>query len=131
VVWTQNASMNIADKARLAAEQARVLRPGGRLVFQEVLAGPGGAVLYPTPWARNPATSFLVPPEHLREVLRSVGFEERVWEDVSPEAHAVRGTRGVTAGVLVYGSDYAEMNAAMLRNEAERRVLNVRAVLQR
>ncbi len=36
VVWTQFASMNIPDKARLVAEQRRVLRPGGRLVCQEV-----------------------------------------------------------------------------------------------
>ena len=38
----QNASMNIPDKTRLVAEQRRVLRPGGRLVFQEIFAGPGG-----------------------------------------------------------------------------------------
>jgi len=49
VVWTQNASMNIPGKARLVAEQRRVLRRGGRLVFQEIFAGPGGDLLCPVP----------------------------------------------------------------------------------
>src|SRR6266851_10406184 len=70
VVWTQNASMNIPDKARLVAEQRRVLRHGGRLVFQEIFAGPCGDLLCPVPWARDPATSFLVPPEQIRTLLR-------------------------------------------------------------
>ena len=42
VVWSQNASMNIADRDRLYSEMHRVLKPGGRLVLQEVVAGPGG-----------------------------------------------------------------------------------------
>ena len=40
VVWTQNSGMNIADKERLYAGFARVLRPGGLLVIQEPMAGP-------------------------------------------------------------------------------------------
>src|SRR5712692_305447 len=85
VVWTQNASMNIPDKARLVAEQRRVLRPGGRLVFQEIFAGPGGDLVCPVPWARDPATSFLVPPEQVRTLLREAGFEERVWLPLAPD----------------------------------------------
>jgi SAM-dependent methyltransferase len=40
VAWTQHASMNIEDKARLYQEMARVVRVGGRLAFFDVLAGP-------------------------------------------------------------------------------------------
>jgi ubiquinone/menaquinone biosynthesis C-methylase UbiE len=61
VVWTQNASMNIPDKARLVAEQRRVLRPGGRLMFQEIFAGPGGDLVCPVPWARDPRASWSHP----------------------------------------------------------------------
>ena len=42
MVWTQNSGMNIADKERLYAGFHRVLRPGGRLAFQEPMAGPAG-----------------------------------------------------------------------------------------
>lgn len=38
VVWTQNSGMNIADKERMYAGFARVLRPGGLLALQEPMA---------------------------------------------------------------------------------------------
>src|SRR6201987_3732420 len=51
VVWSQNASMNIADRDRLYSEMHRVLKPRGRLALQEVLGGPGRQPHYPVPWA--------------------------------------------------------------------------------
>jgi SAM-dependent methyltransferase len=108
VVWTQNASMNIPDKARLVAEQRRVPRRGGRLVFQEIFAGPGGDLLCPVPWARDPATSFLVPPEHVRTLLREAGFDERVWLPLTPDerAPATPATAPVrSAAAVVHGPD--------------------------
>src|SRR4051794_38762215 len=53
VVWAQNSSMNITDRDRLYGEIRRVLRTGGRFALQDVLAGPGGAPYYPTPFARE------------------------------------------------------------------------------
>jgi len=58
VVWSQNASMNIADRDRLYAEMCRVLKRGGRLALQEVVAGQGGEPHYPVPWAPNRASAF-------------------------------------------------------------------------
>ncbi|MGI9146284.1 MAG: class I SAM-dependent methyltransferase [Chloroflexota bacterium] len=134
VVWTQNASMNIPDKARLVAEQWRVLRPGGRLVFQEIFAGPGGDLVCPVPWARDPATSFLVPPEQLRSLLHEAGFEERVWLPMTPDERtpAEAGIAPVrSAAVVVHGPDAVAMEAASRRNQAEQRVSYLRAVCVR
>lgn len=43
VVWMQNVGMNIPDKQRLYEEINRVLKPGGRFAFQEMVAGETGA----------------------------------------------------------------------------------------
>ena len=59
VVWTQNSGMNIADKERLYVGFHRVLRPGGRLAFQEPMAGPVQPLIFPTMWAHDAATSAL------------------------------------------------------------------------
>ncbi|MDQ6669419.1 MAG: methyltransferase domain-containing protein [Chloroflexota bacterium] len=134
VVWTQNASMNIPDKARLVAEQRRVLRPGGRLVFQEICAGPGGDLVCPVPWARDPAISFLVPPEQVRTLLRETGFEERVWLPLAPgeRTPAASATEPVrSAAAVVHGPDAVAMEAASRRNQAEQRVIYLRGVFVR
>jgi MPBQ/MSBQ methyltransferase len=132
VVWTQNASMNIPDKARLVAEQRRVLRPGGRLVFQAIFAGPGGDLVCPVPWARDPATSFLVPPEQVRTLLRKAGFEERVWLPLVPDERGIAATASTrSAAAVVHGPDAVAMDVASRRNQAEQRVIYLRAVLVR
>jgi SAM-dependent methyltransferase len=133
VLWTQNASMNIPDKAGLVAEQRRVLRRGGRLVFQEIFAGPGGDLICPVPWARDPATSFLVSPEQVRTLLREAGFAERAWLPVTPEQPAT-GTGATpvrSAAAVVHGPDSATMEASSRRNQAEQRVIYLRAVFVR
>jgi sarcosine/dimethylglycine N-methyltransferase len=38
VVWTQHVVMNIADRERVYREYRRMLRPGGKLAFYDVLA---------------------------------------------------------------------------------------------
>jgi SAM-dependent methyltransferase len=70
VVWMQNSSMNIPDKARLFGEVRRVLRSGGLLALQEVVLGPAGLpVRFTVPWADVAPLSFLRAPGTLRQTL--------------------------------------------------------------
>jgi SAM-dependent methyltransferase len=86
LVWTIQMQMNIADKPALYREMARVLRPGGCLVFQDIVAGVGGPIHTPVPWASEPGQSFLAMPDDLRAMIASAGFEELTWRD-SSDAH--------------------------------------------
>jgi SAM-dependent methyltransferase len=86
VVWTQHVSMNIADKAGLYAEIGRVLKPGGRLAFFDVVAGDESPPHFPVPWANGPDRSFLAQPETIRETLEQGGWTITRWEDLTPEA---------------------------------------------
>lgn len=83
VVWTEHVQMNIADKQAFYAEIARVLAPGGRLLFHDIFQGGGGPVLFPVPWAEDSSISFLVAPEVARDILGNLGFTIREWEDKS------------------------------------------------
>ncbi len=82
VVWTEHVQMNIADKRRFYGEIARVLAPGGRLVFHDIFRG-HGELHYPVPWADMSSISFLATPDEVREILQTVGFRILDWEDTS------------------------------------------------
>jgi SAM-dependent methyltransferase len=86
VVWAQNSFMNIADKDGLYAGIYRVLRKGGRLAFQEVMAGPVQPLHFPVHWADSPAISFLRSPAEARALLQRLGFVEVAWADTTAAA---------------------------------------------
>lgn len=66
--------MNIADKARLFAEIARVLRPGGRLGIYDVMLCGTGELAFPVPWATTSATDAIASPADYREALVAAGL---------------------------------------------------------
>ena len=73
-VWSYAVTMNIADKEGLGREVARVLKPGGRFSCNEIAQGPGGAPVFPMPWATDGTSSFLVSPKAMRAALEAGGL---------------------------------------------------------
>jgi len=72
--YSQNVSMNIADKAAFFGEAHRVLRPGGAFALSELALGDGGAVLYPAPWSSDGVHSHLLTEQQTLEALGKAGF---------------------------------------------------------
>ena len=83
--YSMNVSMNIADKDAFYREIHRVLRPGAWLALSEIAKGPGGDMMYPTPWAETAASSFLATPEDTRARLEANGFSIVQFRDAKAE----------------------------------------------
>lgn len=78
---TFHVAMNIADRPRLYAEAARVLRPGAPFAIYDVLKGPTEGMLFPTPWAATAETNHLVTAADMRSLLGDAGFDVTHQED--------------------------------------------------
>jgi SAM-dependent methyltransferase len=129
--YSQHVAMNIADKAALYGEVARVLKPGGRFGIYELLQGTGGEVHFPVPWAGDPSTSFLVGPEELRGLLEGAGFEIVSWRDTTAEGRAwfqKMGRRIAAEGPpplgfhVLLGVDFSAMARNQVKNLVEDRI---------
>lgn len=139
LVWTQHAAMNIADKAGLYREVARVLKPGGRFGLYDILAGPAGAPHFPVPWASEPAWSHLEAPEALREAVLASGLRQRHWRDLtadtkawSEKAVAAQRSAGAPSGqALILGPGFATMIDNLRRSLLEDRLAVVQAVFEK
>lgn len=137
VAWTQHASMNIPDKAALYGELRRVVKPGGRLAFFDILAGPAGPLHFPVPWSTDETWNFLEPVDSTRALVEGAGFEVTLWEDVTEQAAAffamaAAATAGPDGpgplGIHLLISDPATKLANFGRNLAEDRARAVRCV---
>jgi SAM-dependent methyltransferase len=137
---TQHVGMNIADKVALYQETHRVLRTGARFGLYDAIAGDGGEVLLPVPWAREEKDSFLIDEDALREALAAGGFVVESWRDTTDLGRlwfAGMAARVAADGPpplglhLVMGADFPAMGRNMRRNLEEGRVALVEVVCRR
>ncbi len=140
IVWTQHAAMNIPDKSRLYREIWRVLRPGGKLAINDILAGPGGEVLFPVPWARDPSISFLLTSQELLDTLLEIGFEIVIWRNTTDSGRSwfrqmqerMRKDGPPSVGLqLLLGPEFRKMAHNQFINFEEDRIVLIEAVVRR
>ena len=133
--FLQHVAMNIADRARLYREIRRVLKQGGRFATYDVVLS-GGEPHYPVPWARTPATSFLLTAEATRAAIEGAGFRTLVCQDDSETAKAwftqVRASGAPPSPNLglVMGPDFAQLSGNLARNLGEGRLGILTAVFE-
>lgn len=140
VVWTQHASMNISDKAKLYEEMHRVLKPGGFMAMYDILAGPGGDIHFPVPWAREPSISFLVGAAELQALLQQAGFEIVSWRDTTEAGRlwfetmterVQRKGRPVLGYHILLGDDFPIMARNQVKNLREDRIILLQVVAKK
>jgi sarcosine/dimethylglycine N-methyltransferase len=139
VVLLQHVAMNIPDRARLYREIRRVLKSGGRFATFDVVLNsvePQYPVQYPLPWARTPATSFLLTAAATREAIETAGFRTLAWQDDTEAAKAwfaqMRQSEPPPSPNLgvVMGPDFAQLAANLGRNLMEGRFGVLTAVFE-
>ncbi|HEX3765869.1 MAG TPA: methyltransferase domain-containing protein [Kofleriaceae bacterium] len=134
-VLLQHVAMNISDRARLYREIRRVLKASGRFATFDVVLH-GGEPHYPVPWARTPATSFLLTADATRAAIELAGFRMRTWQDDTESGKAwiaqLRASGPPPAPNLgiVMGPDFAQLATNLGRNLVEGRLGVLTAVFE-
>jgi SAM-dependent methyltransferase len=140
VLWTQHTAMNINDKTQLYSEMFRVLKPGGHLAIYDVMAGPGGEVYFPVPWARDSSISFLATEDELRRYLETAGFRIMSWRDTTEtglawfaakSAEKKKQGRPIVGYHLLLGDDFPQMGRNQLRSFNEKRMTLLQVIARR
>jgi ubiquinone/menaquinone biosynthesis C-methylase UbiE len=140
VVWTEHTQMNIGDKSRFHSEVARVLKPGGRFVFHDILQGEGGEPYYPLPWANDASISYLAKVESLRGLLRDARFSILAWEDRSQKSlewftaateKVKKGGRSPLGLHLLMGENAKVKSQNQIRNLQEKRIAVIQGVAKK
>jgi ubiquinone/menaquinone biosynthesis C-methylase UbiE len=122
-VWCHNVTMNIADRATLAREVARVLRRQGRFSCVETAQGPGGPPVFPLPWAKDPSASCLATPEAMCAAVEQAGL--RIVEQINFAAEVVkRGEPPHQANDVVMGDDFEQRRANVMTGLQEQRLVD-------
>ncbi len=85
---TIHVAMNIPAKDKVYDQARRVVKPGGIFAVYDVLQGEGGDVLFPVPWAREPAISHLATPDEMSSLLTDAGFKVLDSHDSTDESQA-------------------------------------------
>jgi ubiquinone/menaquinone biosynthesis C-methylase UbiE len=152
VVWTQHASMNIADKKRLYSEMHRVLKPGGgKLAIYDIFKGnsssdmdASSSIHFPVPWAPDPSISHLISGEETRKLLKEgvAGFKELAWEDKTESVidwvkQMMKRAQQTSGGPpplglhVIGGPQWSEMVKNALKNLEEGRITVAQGIFER
>jgi MPBQ/MSBQ methyltransferase len=140
VVWTEHVQMNIADKKGFYGEMARVLKPGGQLVFHDIFSGANDGLRFPVPWAADASINHLIGVADLQALLSNCGFSTVRWEDKTDASvdffqtvlARVQAEGWTPLGLhLLMGDNAADKFGNMFRNLQEDRVRVVQAVMER
>jgi MPBQ/MSBQ methyltransferase len=137
--WTQAVTQNVADKRSFVDEIARVLKPSGRVAMFEILAGPGGALELPVPWADRADQSWLVTGGELRALLGAAGLEVTTWNEgpkaVEAIGHAAQRVKMTPAaerlGLDLLMPDFKARMAGLASNVAQQKIVLVQVIAQR
>ena len=135
IVFLQHVAMNIADRAGLYREIRRVLKPGGKFLTYDVVSN-GGEPLFPVPWSRTPATSYLLTATATHQAIEPVGFRTLISRDDSEAGKAwfmaMRASGPPPSPNLgvVMGRDIVELSANLGRNLVEGRLGILTAVFE-
>ena len=123
------------QSGQVSFETASALElPFGDGHFDVVLNG--GEPHYPVPWARTPATSFLLTAAATRAAVEPAGFRTLTWQDDSEDAKAwfaqLRGAGPLPSPNLgvVMGPDFMQLTANLGRNLMEGRLGILTAVFE-
>jgi sarcosine/dimethylglycine N-methyltransferase len=135
IALLQHVAMNIFDRARLYREIRRALKSGGRFATFDVVSI-GDEPHYPLPWARTPATSFLLTAAATREAIEAAGFRTLEWRNDTEAAKAwfahLRASGpppSLNLGVVM-GPDFAALAANLGRSLMEGRLGILTAVFE-
>jgi SAM-dependent methyltransferase len=140
-VFLLHVGMNIPDKAALAAEAWRVLKPGGVLGVYDVMRMNAGELVFPVPWSTTPATSFVATPKEYRNALEEAGFVLKEEHDRSAVAAQffkdLQGSASRAAGPpplglhILMGADAADKVRNMIEHVLEGTVAPVELIAQK
>jgi SAM-dependent methyltransferase len=81
LVWSQDAFLHSGDRGRVIDEAARVLRPGGRIVFTDPMTEDGVDPASLTPILERIQLATLATPGFYRDALRAAGLVQVGFED--------------------------------------------------
>ncbi len=137
LVWMQHVTMNIENKRALFDEIQRVLKPEGRLVFHEIMAGDGSELHYPVFWASQSSLSHLSVPDEIQALLSESGYAQLGWNEVTQTATnwfqnminkiKQNGPPSLGLGTLV-GTDAPIKAGNVLKNLKEKRLRVIQAI---
>jgi len=127
VVWCQNVTMNIADKAGFLAGVYRVLKPGGLFTATEYSVGPGGDIIFPVPWAYDASINFLESADVMRAQYQTAGFRILEWMNYSNKViehyERILSAPPKLTSRLIFGDDAPERQRNSQRNLVEERTI--------